>query len=149
FIDGVADTTLQVGVAQSLVGGSLAELSAGVYQLTWSTGQQLTITDQGGYLDWTVALGPHDGPGSVRGLLGSNSGPGTDFQLPNGTLLGQPSADQLLGEFAEAWRVPADASLFTQAMAGELVSAGIASQNPTAPVQEPASTGMLYSPLHA
>ena len=52
---------------------------------TSSTGTRarvVTVTDQGGYLDWTVGLGPHDGPGSVRGLLGSNSGPATDFQLP-------------------------------------------------------------------
>ena len=89
LVDGAPDT-LQVGAVQSLAGGTLAHPSDNVYQLSWNTGQSVTVTDQGGYLDWAVGLGPHDGPGSVRGLLGSNSGPATDFQLPNGTVLAHP-----------------------------------------------------------
>jgi len=49
----------------------------------------------------------------VQGLLGSNSGQATDFQLPNGSVLPQPLGDdQLLGAFADAWRVAPGASLF-------------------------------------
>ena len=65
----------------------------------------MTVTDQGDWLDWTVALGPHDGAGSVRGLLGSNGGAASTFQLPDGTVLVQPSADVILTVFAEAWSV--------------------------------------------
>src|SRR6267143_2145021 len=65
------------------------------------------------WLDWSVALGPHDGPGSMQGLLGSDNGQATDFQLPNGSVLAQPlSDDQILGVFADAWRVAPGASLF-------------------------------------
>jgi hypothetical protein len=49
----------------------------------------------------------------VQGLLGSDSGQATDFQLPNGSVLPQPlSTDQILGGFADAWRVAPGASLF-------------------------------------
>jgi hypothetical protein len=125
-VDGAPDTTLQVGATQRLADGTLGELEAGVYQLTWDSGQQVTIADRGAFLDWTVALGPHDGPGSVQGLLGSNSGPASDFQLPNGTVLGRPNGEEILGVFADAWRVAPGTSLI-QAMAGELVPSGIGS----------------------
>jgi T5SS/PEP-CTERM-associated repeat protein len=115
YIDGAPDTALQVGAVQSLAGGTLARLSAATYRLTWSAGESVTVavTGQGAWLDWSVALGAHDGPGSVQGLLGSDSGQATDFQLPNRSVLGQPlSDDQVLGVFADAWRVAPDASLF-------------------------------------
>ena len=115
YINGAADTGLQVGATQNLADGTLARLSSTTYRLTWSGGESLTVavTGQGGWLDWSVGLGPHDGPGSVQGLLGSNSGQATDFQLPNGSVLQPPlSTDQILGSFAEAWRVAPGASLF-------------------------------------
>ncbi len=113
LVDGAPDA-LQVGAVQSLAGGTLAHPSANVYQLSWNTGQSVTVTDQGGYLDWTVGLGPHDGPGSVRGLLGSNSGPATDFQLPNGTVLAHPSDAEILSVFADAWSVAPGTSLLDE-----------------------------------
>jgi hypothetical protein len=112
YVDGAPDTALQMGAAQSLAGGTLTEIFPGAWQLTWNTGQSVTVTEQDGYLDWSVSLGPHDGPGSVQGLLGSDSGRATDFQLPNGTVLPQPlSSDELLGSFADAWRVAPGTSL--------------------------------------
>jgi hypothetical protein len=164
YVDGAPDATLQVGAAQSFAGGMLTEPSPGVYQLTSNTGQRVTVADQGGYLDWTVGLGPHDGPGSVRGLLGSNGGPATDFQLPNGSVLAQPSADEILGPFADAWRVAPSASLldetltpavaaFGQAIAGELVPTGIAAHDLGAMSQDaiPPSAASLVVPstLHS
>ena len=119
LVDGAPDT-LQVGAVQSLAGGTLAHPSANVYQLSWNTGQSVTVTDQGGYLDWTVGLGPHDGPGSVRGLLGSNSGPATDFQLPNGTVLAHPSDAEILSVFADAWSVAPGMSLLDETHAPNL-----------------------------
>jgi hypothetical protein len=123
-VDGVADTTLQVGMTQGFAGGTLSELSEGVYQLTWNSGQRVTVTDQGDWLDWTVALAPHDGPGSVRGLLGSNGGAASNFQLPDGTVLVQPSADVLLTVFADAWSVTPGASLLDDGPAPDLHLAG-------------------------
>jgi hypothetical protein len=135
-VDGTADAALHVGGVQSFAGGTLAQLSANVYQLSWNTGRAVTITEQDGYLDWAVGLGAHDGAGSVRGLLGSNSGRATDFQLPDGAVLHQPSDAEILGVFAEAWRVAPGASLLgdgsrataalVQAISGELVPANAA-----------------------
>jgi len=114
YVNGAADT-LQVGATQNLADGTLARLSANAYRLTWNGGESVTVavTGQGGWLDWSVGLGPRDGPGSVQGLLGSDSGQATDFQLPNGSVLSQSlSNEQILGSFAEAWRVAPGASLF-------------------------------------
>ena len=115
YVNGAPDTALNIGATQNLADGTLTRLSANAYRLTWSAGESVTVavTGQGGWLDWSVGLGPHDGPGSVQGLLGSNSGQATDFQLPNGSVLPQPlSSDQILGGFADAWRVAPGASLF-------------------------------------
>jgi hypothetical protein len=131
-VDGAADDGLQVGGVQSFAGGSLAQLAANVYQLRWDTGRSVTVTDQGGYLDWTVGLGAQDGPGSVKGLLGSNSGQDSDFALSDGTVLHQPGEAEILGVFAESWRVTPGGSLLdaanpaplAQAMAANLVATG-------------------------
>jgi T5SS/PEP-CTERM-associated repeat protein len=115
YVNGAPDTALNIGATQNLADGTLTRLSANAYRLTWSAGESVTVgvTGQGGWLDWSVGLGPHDGPGSVQGLLGGNSGQATDFQLPNGSVLPQPlSTDQILGGFADAWRVAPGASLF-------------------------------------
>jgi len=56
-----------------------------------------------------VALAPQDGPGSVQGLLGTHSGQGTEFQLPDGAILTHPlSNEEIVGRFADAWRVEHD-----------------------------------------
>jgi hypothetical protein len=96
----------------------LTELSPTAFRLTWTTGEALSITDSGAYLDSAVALPATDGAGSVQGLLGSNSGQANDFQLPDGGVLAQPLSDsELLGTFADAWRVtPANALLNSAAM---------------------------------
>ena len=72
----------------------------------------LTVFGGGTYLNLTIAGGPADGPGSLRGLLGSDNGTANEFTLPNGTVLQQPvSASELYGEFANAWRVTQATSL--------------------------------------
>ena len=165
-VDGIADAALHAGGVQGFAGGTLAQLSNNVYQLSWSTGRSVTITDQGDYLDWVVGLGSQDGPGSVKGLLGSNSGRATDFQLPDGTVLHHPSDAEILGVFADAWRVAPDASLLgdgsrataalVQAMSGELVPAN-AAHDFSAPLQNAnsqyagdlAAASAQYSSFHA
>ena len=115
YVNGAPDTGLNVGATQNLADGTLARLSSDDLSADLERGESVTVavTGQGGWLDWSVGLGPHDGPGSVQGLLGSNSGQATDFQLPNGSVLPQPlSDDQILGSFADAWRVAPGASLF-------------------------------------
>jgi T5SS/PEP-CTERM-associated repeat protein len=110
-VDGAADTTLHSGALGGIPGGTLTQLAANAYQLSWSSGQSVIVSYHGDYIDWGVALAPHDGPGSVQGLLGSHSGPGTDFQLPDGTVLTHPlSNEEIVGFFADAWRVDHDAS---------------------------------------
>jgi hypothetical protein len=104
-----------VGGQQDLADGTLARLSSTTYRLAWNTGESVAVavTSQGGWLDWPVGLGPLHGPGSVQGLLGSDSRQATDFQLPNGSVLQPPlSTGQILGSFAEAWRVAPGAALF-------------------------------------
>jgi T5SS/PEP-CTERM-associated repeat protein len=111
-VDGAPDT-LGIGEVQSFEEGNLKHLSAATWQVTWTGGESVTVTDSGACLDWTVALGPNDGPGSVQGLLGSHSGQANDFQLPDGTVLPQPLGEaDILGVFADAWRVAPETSLF-------------------------------------
>lgn len=104
-VDGAPDTALLVNGVQAVPGGTLAQLSSNTYQLTWNTGQSITVSYHGDWLDWGIALAPHDGAGSVQGLLGSHSGQGTEFRLPDGTALPQHlSNEQIVGFYADAWR---------------------------------------------
>ncbi len=103
--DGVAYTFTGNDV-MTLAGGSVQELSASNYLVTWSTGETLNVSVSSSYINVTTALSATDGPGSVQGLLGADSGQANDFQLANGTVLAQPiTTSQLYGEFANAWRV--------------------------------------------
>ena len=115
-VDGAPDTVLRPGVAQTIAGGTLTEVSDDTYRLDMYGGESITVIDRGTYLDWTVALGPHDGPGSVRGLLGSNTGQtNDDFQLQDGTVLAQPLSEaEILSEFADAWTVAPGTSLLDE-----------------------------------
>ena len=78
------------------------------------------VTDLGTYFNWTVALGADDGPGSVRGLLGSNSGWESDMQLSNGTVLWEAAPAAILGEYADSWRVQPGASLLDDFISARL-----------------------------
>ena len=111
YVDGVPDATLKVGATQTFAGGTLAEPASDHYQLILNGGESIGVTDLGTYFNWTVALGADDGPGSVRGLLGSNSGWESDMQLSNGTVLWEAAPAAILGEYADSWRVQPGASL--------------------------------------
>jgi hypothetical protein len=105
-VDGAPDTTLTANdPVQDLAGGQLQRLSPSEFRLTWASGEVLTVTDAGPYLNTSVSLPKTDGPGSVQGLLGSDSGQANDFQLADGSVIAQPlSGAELLGAFANAWR---------------------------------------------
>ncbi len=99
---------------QLFAGGRLDQVSPGTLRVTWTSGETLTVTNRGYYFDLTMALAPGDGPGSVQGLLGSDSGHALDFQLPDGTVLTPPVSEKLLlGRFADAWRVAPDRSMLS------------------------------------
>jgi hypothetical protein len=95
-----------------LLGGQLTELSANAYQLSWNTGEVLTVTNEGDYLDYNVELGPNATPGSTYGLLGPNAGQADDFTMPDGSILPQPLTSDELSAFATARAVPQALSLF-------------------------------------
>jgi uncharacterized membrane protein len=96
-----------------LDGGRVVELSADEFQVIWDTGEILDVTDAGAYLNVTFPRSAPGGPGSVEGLLGSNTGWNNDFRLADGSLLDpQISTTDLYGVFADSWRVTDATSLF-------------------------------------
>jgi RHS repeat-associated protein len=113
LINGQQDTALSGShPTQFLEGGELRLLSPNEYELSWTAGESLIVTNLGGYLNDAVALGPNDQPGSVQGLLGSDTGQANDIALPDGTVLPQPvPAVELLTTFANAWSVQQGESL--------------------------------------
>jgi hypothetical protein len=113
WVDGVPETGLSASnPVLPLAGGQLYELSASTFELSWITGETLTVTDAGPFLDTAVTLPATATPGSVQGLLGGDSGQTNDFQLPGGGILRQPLSDsELLGAFANAWRLTPSAAL--------------------------------------
>jgi hypothetical protein len=109
-VDGAPNVALYGST--SVPGGSLTQLNANTYELHWNTGESIVVSYQGWYIDWGVKLGPHDAAGSVQGLLGSHGGPSGEFHLPDGTALPHlPSNAEIVGQYADAWRVPGGHSL--------------------------------------
>jgi hypothetical protein len=141
FAEGRADI---VQVDGALAGGTLAVLGGNAWQLNWKGGEQLTVTEQGGFFDWSVVLAPGDGPGSVQGLLGSKTGRANDFQRPDGSVLnGSPDDGAMLGALADAWRVTPATSLLVQAMAANLVATDASASVPQQDATSTAAAGPL------
>jgi hypothetical protein len=112
WIDGIPSTLSTTNPTITLSGGVLHEVSPGIFTITWNTGETLTVTDHSSNIDISTQLSASDGPGSIKGLLGSDTGAANDFQLANGPVLKQPlTFAQLYGEFADAWRVTQATSL--------------------------------------
>ena len=107
WVDGVASTLSMSDPTITLGdGATITELSSNAWRVNWSTGEVLNVTNNGTYFSVSAGLGANDGPGSVQGLLGSDSGQANDFQLADGTVIPQAiSVTDLYGEFANAWRV--------------------------------------------
>jgi hypothetical protein len=115
YLNGTAQA-MGVGSVLTINGDTVRELSSTSYLVTWSTGETMTVTSGGTYLNVSASLSSSDGPGSVQGLLGANEGIAKDFQLANGTVLAQPiTTAQLYGAFADAWRLTQSASLLNYA----------------------------------
>ncbi|HEY1941250.1 MAG TPA: VWD domain-containing protein [Roseiarcus sp.] len=111
-LNGAVDTSLgSVNAVQAIDGGTITRTAADSYVVDWASGESLNVTNAGPYFNETVTLSAKDGPGSVQGLLGSNTSQATDIQLANGTVLDAPTDSQLLGVYAESWSVADSASL--------------------------------------
>jgi autotransporter passenger strand-loop-strand repeat protein len=125
-VNGAADPALSLaGTTQLFDGGSVTALGGGAWSVGWAGGEAMTITTTGSlYLNVSVTLGQNEGPGSVQGLLGSDSGQASDIALPDGTVLTQPLSEAtILGAFANAWTVAPDQSLLNGAIVAPLPAA--------------------------
>ena len=112
WIDGRPRSFAQNGSVISLAAGSITQLTQASWQVAWSTGESMTVTNAGSYINTTLTLAASDAPGTVRGLFGSDTGTANDFQLANGTVLAQPmDSSTLYGAYANAWRVSQGTSL--------------------------------------
>jgi hypothetical protein len=113
WVDGAATTLSAANPTLNLAGGQLTELSPAQFELDWNTGESLKVTNGGSFLNVDIAVNSSVGPSHVQGLLGSEAGAASAFQLPNGTVLSQPlSAQQLYSTFGNAWRITQQESLF-------------------------------------
>ena len=113
WIDGAPDTVLDAEhPVQNLNGGQIVWLSDTEFRLIWTDGPTMTVSDAGPLLNTSVSLSDQYGPGSVRGLMGANSGQDKALQLSDGTVIARPSDDnELTGAFADLWRVTPATSL--------------------------------------
>ena len=137
-VDGAPDGGLQIGGVQTFGEGSLGaafrqRLSTALEQRPLGHGHRPgrlpRLDGRARIARWPrIGEGPAGQPTAVRI---------PDFLLPDGTSLGRPGADVILGVFADAWRVTQGASLLddlphpatlVQAMAANLV--------PSAPVYQ-------------
>src|SRR5205823_553863 len=66
WVDGVAKT-LTVGTPVHLDGGELTALADGTYRVNWNTGESVTVTDEGSFLNVRAGLGANDTAGTVVG----------------------------------------------------------------------------------
>ena len=114
WVNGIA-TTLTLGAPMTLSGGEVLRVSTDTYKVIWNTGEALTVTDSGDYLNAQIATGQNNTDKTVFGLENIARGPGKDFLLPDGTALPTPLTTDQLKLFADVWRVPAQGSLFDYA----------------------------------
>ena len=100
---GASDTVLAPDANHAFSGGTLTAVSADTWQVAWTSGEVITVSEHGISLDWQVSA--HD-PASVQGLLGPYSAPWSYLNLPDGTMHRQAwSNDQIVGAYADGWRV--------------------------------------------
>ena len=116
WLDGAAYTFGSSGV-MTLAGGTVTETSSGTYRVNWNTGETMSVTVNGAYINDTIQLTGADA-GNVQGLLGPDTGSAAnDLQLANGTPLGTTiTSSELYGAFASAWRITQPASLLNYAI---------------------------------
>lgn len=123
------DRTLRARVDGAAVPGSAGQIDLdgvsvlvlpGAVQVRHATGAVTVTHVSGRSLDVIIGLDQTDGALGAVGLMGNANGdPADDLQTREGTVIAQPVTDDgLYGEYAEAWRITAEESLFDYA-AGE------------------------------
>ena len=155
-IDGIALALPPAGAATWLLeGGSVTAAPGQAITITWTAGRQLTLRDMGENIDLSLLLGAGDGAGSVQGLLGTHDGATGAFRGPDGSLIGvHLSSAEIMGGFADAWRVAPGLSLLPPASTQGVVAvvtqgAAITATGaavPEAAVVQPATTVLLFGP---
>jgi hypothetical protein len=111
-IDGAPTTISLSNPVVHLTDGTLTEISGNVFRVDWNTGEEMTVTSSGSYLNVADGIALAE-PESVGGLQGEDAGQPNDFQLSDGTVLQQPlSTTELYGPYANSWRVSQASSLF-------------------------------------
>ncbi|WP_206742638.1 Hint domain-containing protein [Acidisphaera rubrifaciens] len=112
WVDG-APATLSLATPLDLGSGVVRELSPTSWQIRYDSGETVVVTKETTFLNVNLRLTPRAAPGSVQGLLGTDSGRlANEFTLPNGTVLPQPlSYTDLYTTWADAWRVTQATSL--------------------------------------
>ena len=108
WIDGHPSSLSLAHPDLTLGGCRIDQTSASSYKLVWDTGEILDVTDLGSYLNVSSSLSPEDAPGSVEGLLGTNSGFLNDLPLPDAW---QVTGSTSLFDAADAPAVPEPATL--------------------------------------
>ncbi len=116
LVNGTA-VNLALNAPDLLSGGELTQVDAQTYKVVWNTGEVLTVTNSGSFLNVAASAGPNGTPGSIVGLatLSAATTAGNDLTLPDGTVLSGPITTAELAQFANAWRVPQQFSLFDYA----------------------------------
>ena len=102
----------------TLADGTVTEESPTSYVVNWNTGESLTVSVAGSYINTTVALAAQDDNGNVKGLLGYDNGVNNDFApIVSGTTIttnqlyygsGNPGVADSLADY---WRVAQGNSL--------------------------------------
>ncbi len=111
WVDG-APVTLSLNNPFTLSGGEVTQSSSNVYQVSWNTGEVLTVTAQDQYLDASLNPGPNDNAGDLVGLGTDSTTLGNEFTLADGTVLSQPfPSSDLYSVFAASWAVPQQFSI--------------------------------------
>jgi hypothetical protein len=105
------------GTPMDFGAATLQQTSATSWLILYDSGETVSITNEGSYLDVDTTVPPTTPAGSVEGLLGNDNGnPANDLMLPDGTVLQQPlSSAQLYTTYADAWRVTQSDSLLDYA----------------------------------
>ena len=113
WVDGAASAISMADPTLTLPDGTITEMSPDMFKVNWDTGETMTVTSFGSYINIVDGIPGNAGPGAYAGLQGEDEGQSNDIQLADGTVLPQPvSSAQLYGEYANSWAVSSAASLF-------------------------------------